>query len=236
MSTLVSIIVTTLNEEYYIEDCLKSLKNQAYANKEIIVVDSNSKDKTVDIAKKYADKVIVRDCLTPVGRNLGAREASGDVLLFVDADVVLLLNWINVIMPHLQEKNVIAAYGDLLPKERKLKSWLAYGKEELSNFILRIAQIPCFGKLGTAVAIKKDIFEKAGGFNEKYACCEDVDMSLRLREYGKIKFVRKAKGYVSMRRFEKTGYLKLSLLWFFTASYYMLTRKALFPGYSRSYP
>lgn len=56
MSKLVSIIVTTLNEEHYIEDCLKSLRNQTYNNKEIIVVDSYPKDKTVDITKNMQTK------------------------------------------------------------------------------------------------------------------------------------------------------------------------------------
>ncbi|MEM1540276.1 MAG: glycosyltransferase [Candidatus Bathyarchaeia archaeon] len=236
MSKLVSIIVTTLNEEHYIEDCLKSLRNQTYNNKEIIVVDSHSKDKTVDIAKKYADKILIQNCIMPAGRNIGAREARGEILLFVDADVILFPNWIATVLPHLQERNVIAAYGDLLPKERKLRAWLAFTKEELSNLILRKAETPCFGKLGTAVAIKKEAFNKVGGYTEKHACGEDVDMSLRLREYGKIKYVRNAKGYVSMRRFEKSGYLKLSLLWLWIGSSYILTRRAVIPQYSKNYP
>jgi len=236
MSKLVSIIVTTLNEERYIEDCLRSLKNQTYKNKEIIVVDSNSKDKTVDIARKYADKILIQKCIIPAGRNIGAREARGDIFLFVDADITLLPNWIDTVLPYLNEDKVVAVYGDLLPREGTLKAWLAYSKEELSNFILREAKIPCFGKIGTAVAIKRDAFEKVGGFTEKNACGEDIDMSLKLREYGRIKFVRNAKGYVSMRRFEKSGYLKLSLLWFTIGSSYILTRKALLSRYSREYP
>jgi len=236
LSKLVSIIITTLNEEHYIEDCLKSLKNQTYKNREIIVVDSESKDKTVEIARKYADKILVKNCIIPVGRNIGARMARGNVFLFVDADITLLPNWIDTVLPYLNEDKVVAVYGDLFPKEGTLKAWLEYGKEELSNFILRTAKIPCFGKLGTAVAIRRDAFEKVGGFSEKRACCEDMDMSFKLRKYGKIKFVREAKGYVSMRRFERIGYLKLSLLWFFSAIYYILTRNALLPVYSRNYP
>lgn len=236
MSKRVSIIVTTLNEEQYIEDCLKSLKNQTHENKEIIVVDSRSKDKTVEKAKKYADKVLIQKCIMPVGRNIGARKADGEILLFVDADVSLLPNWIATVLPHLRKENIVAVYGDLLPKERKLRAWLAYAKEEISNLILRMAKTPCFGKLGNAVAIKKEVFEKVGGFTEKHACGEDVDMSLRLREYGKIKYLRNAKGYVSMRRFEKRGYLKLSLLWLWMGTSYILTRKAPITQYSRDYP
>ena len=58
----VSVIVPTLNEEKYLESCLKSIKNQDYQGEyEIIVSDGGSKDKTLKIAKKYADKVITCD-------------------------------------------------------------------------------------------------------------------------------------------------------------------------------
>lgn len=236
MRNLVSIIVTTLNEEGYIEPCLKALKDQTYNNKEIILVDSNSQDETVNIAEKYVDKIIIQNCIMPVGRNLGAKSANGDILLFVDADVVLAPNWVETILPHTFNGEVVAAYGDLLPEEGGLKSWLAYAKEELSNFFLRNIHLPCFSRLGTAVAVKKAAFQKVGGYAEDHACCEDVDLSLRLREYGKISFVPEAKGYVSMRRFKKTGYFKLSLLWLWAGSSYILTKKVLLSHYSRDFP
>jgi glycosyltransferase involved in cell wall biosynthesis len=93
MKDLVSFIITTLNEEDYIEACLKSLKGQDYKNKEIILVDSNSTDKTVERSEKYADKIIIKSCIMPVGRNLGAQEAKGNVLVFIDADIILSKNW-----------------------------------------------------------------------------------------------------------------------------------------------
>ncbi|MEM3730894.1 MAG: glycosyltransferase [Candidatus Bathyarchaeia archaeon] len=236
MSDMVSIIVTTLNEERYIRPCLKALKNQTYTNKEIILVDSESQDKTVEIAKKYADKIIIKNCIMPAGRNLGVREAHGNLLLFVDADVVLLPNWIDTVLPYLKEHKVVAAYGDLLPNEAKLKAWFAYAKEELSNLFLRKTRMTCYGKIGTAVIIKRNAFEKVGGFNEDYASCEDVNLSFKLRKCGKIKFVRDAKGYVSMRRFERVGYLKLSLLWWWMGSTYIMTGRAPFKKYSRDFP
>ena len=56
----VSIIVPTLNEEKFIKQCLSSIVNQQTSlDMELIVVDGQSKDKTLDIAKNYADRVIV---------------------------------------------------------------------------------------------------------------------------------------------------------------------------------
>jgi len=90
----VSIIVPTLEEEHNIETCLKSLRRLDYPNFEIIVVDGGSKDHTVDIAKKYADTIIV-DSTVPLGWigksygcHLGYQQATGKLLLFTDADTI----------------------------------------------------------------------------------------------------------------------------------------------------
>jgi glycosyltransferase involved in cell wall biosynthesis len=65
----VSVIIPTYNEENYIKNCILALRNQDYKGEyEIIVSDGNSKDNTVKIAKKFADKVVVcekkRNCLS----------------------------------------------------------------------------------------------------------------------------------------------------------------------------
>ncbi len=236
MRDLVSMIVTTLNEEEYIGACLKSLKEQNYEKKEIIVVDSESKDRTLDIAKKYADKIIVENCIMPKGRNLGAKKAKGNILLFVDADIILPKNWLNTILPYLNDNNTVAAYGDLLPREKDTKSKVVYYFQDFCNFFARSIKMPIFSKLGTAVAIKRDAFEKVGGYPEDRASCEDIALSLKLRKCGEIKFVREAKGYVSTRRFKRSGYFKLSLLWLITGSYYLLTKRTILNRYSKDFP
>jgi len=58
MQDLVSVIITTKNEEKNIENCLKSIKLQTYQNIEIIVVDNNSSDQTKELSQKYTDKVL----------------------------------------------------------------------------------------------------------------------------------------------------------------------------------
>jgi len=236
MENLVSFIVTTLNEGDYIKACLKSLKNQTYKNKEIILVDSNSTDKTVEIAKRYVDKILIKPCIMPVGRNLGAKEAKGDILAFVDADIILSRDWCEKILPYLYDDRVVAAYGDLLPLSATGKASAAYELQNLCNSFLRKVKKTCFGKLGTATAVKRSVFERVNGYPEDHASCEDVELSLRIGKYGEIKFVPDAKGYVSMRRFEKSGYFSLSLIWFLSGSCYVLTRKTLLPHYSRDFP
>lgn len=85
---MLSIIIPTLNEEKHLEKLLKSIKKQDFNHYEIIVADAGSKDKTLEIAKRYKCR-IAKGGSPAQGRNQGAEEARGDLLLFLDADVIL---------------------------------------------------------------------------------------------------------------------------------------------------
>ncbi|MDW8040537.1 MAG: glycosyltransferase [Nitrososphaerota archaeon] len=237
MGDFVSVIVTTFNEEGYIEKCLLSLRAQSYRDKEIIVVDSESTDRTVEIAKKYADKLIVKKCSIPAGRNIGAKESRGNVLLFVDADVMLNPTWIDTALPYLEDENVVAVYGELFPVEKSVKDKLIFCIFGFTNFFSRtVARKTLYAKLGTAVLIKKWALEKIGYFSEG-VCVDDVDCSLRLNRVGRIKFVKQAWGYVSTRRFRRTGYLKLSLIWLISGNAYFLFKKPfILKKYTKNFP
>jgi cellulose synthase/poly-beta-1,6-N-acetylglucosamine synthase-like glycosyltransferase len=105
-----SFIVPTLNEEKYLQACLSSIVNQrTCVDYELIVVDGGSKDRTVAIAERYADKVI---CLGRrgiwLGRNEGASRARGRLLLFIDADTSVPANYLEVAHGVMQDEQVSA--------------------------------------------------------------------------------------------------------------------------------
>lgn len=89
---LVSVVIPTYNAEKFIRDCLEATIRQSYRNIEIIVVDDGSKDSTVDICKAYVEKDLRIKLFTHPNagasytRNCGLREASGDYVVFFDAD------------------------------------------------------------------------------------------------------------------------------------------------------
>lgn len=89
---LISIVITTKNEEAVIGDLLGTIKKQTYKNFEIIVVDNNSTDKTVEIAKRYTKLVFNKGPERSAQRNFGAKNAKGDYLFFLDSDMVLSKN------------------------------------------------------------------------------------------------------------------------------------------------
>ena len=97
--SLVSIIVPTRNSAEFLENCLESIKNQSYKNIEVIVVDGNSKDKTIEIAKKYKTKIYNYSPRVKLGtfdaphkRNFGVKKAKGELVYYVDADMELSTN------------------------------------------------------------------------------------------------------------------------------------------------
>lgn len=96
MKDLVSIIIATRNSAEFLENCLKSIRNQTYKDIELIVVDGKSIDKTIDIAKKYKSKIYTFVPKLKKGsfdasykRNYGAKKAKGEYVYWVDADMEL---------------------------------------------------------------------------------------------------------------------------------------------------
>jgi len=106
----VSIIIPAHNEERHIEKCIESLLAQDYQDIEIIVVDNGSKDNTPKIVenyvKSYGEKVrllrLERNLGIGGGRNVGAFNASGDILVLVDADMVFPSDYIRKLVSPIQ--------------------------------------------------------------------------------------------------------------------------------------
>ena len=91
---MISFIIPTLNEEKYIGKTLSYISLYKGTH-EIIVSDTNSPDKTVEIAKKYTDSIVVHSkegqkLTIAAGRNLGASKSSGDYLVFIDAEICIV--------------------------------------------------------------------------------------------------------------------------------------------------
>ena len=206
----VSVIIPTLNEEGYIENCLKALKAQDYKGKfEIIVVDSKSNDNTVKIAKKYADKVVVIDKKgVAVGRNAGARIARGEIFLFMDADTVAAFNLITEIVKGF-EKGVVGVTCPVVPLSANMSEFLVYWfynqfmKTSLHTKKPQVAGMCC--------AYSREAFEKIGGFNESKKALEDYDLSERISRLGKIKCVNSTFVMASPRRIRKWGKTKAAI-------------------------
>ena len=110
----VSVIIPTLNEEEYIGACLTGLLNQTMPPSEIIVIDGNSKDRTVEIAYSYTNKIFTTD-IKGIGsaRAIGVYNARGDVILSTDADTVLEEHFIERGLELLADETVVGVTGKI---------------------------------------------------------------------------------------------------------------------------
>ena len=109
---IVSVIITTRNEEKNIGNCLESIKKQTYPQEllEIILVDNNSTDRTKEIASKYTSKIFNKGPERSAQRNFGVEKSSGEYFLYLDADMILSAGIIADCMKKVRDDSEIVAF------------------------------------------------------------------------------------------------------------------------------
>lgn len=207
---IISVVVPALNEEKLIEKTLKSLRLQT-VDHELIVVDNGSTDGTAKIAKKYADKVLKLKKRGVAGaRNLGAKNAGGDVIVSADADCVYPETWLESLVEPFRDSSVVITSGPSFPADGDFADNLVYSSFLLAKKLLGKIDLN-FGLAGCNMAFRKSHFQKVGGYRENIRINEDFDILQRLSKLGKSKFVPSAKVFISMRKRKKIGFLQYYL-------------------------
>lgn len=180
---LISIIITTKNEERNIGNCLKSVLAQSYPKKniEIIVVDNNSTDRTKEIALGYTEKVYNKGHERSIQKNFGIEKSKGIFFLHLDADMILSGNVIKECVGKIQSNsNIVALY---IPEK-------IIGR----GFWRKIRNFERSFYNGTVIDgvrfINKEKFLETGGFDEKMYACEDWDLDKRLKKIGKFDIIK----------------------------------------------
>ncbi len=195
-----------MNEGKYLEPTLRALRNQTYDGKyEIIVSDSYSEDETLEIAEKYADRIVRVDKRgIAAGRNAGAKEARGEILVFIDADTLTIHNTLAEIVGAFEEEVVGVAVPvlPLSPKTGDILLFLGFNEFVKVNVELGKGRARV---VGACCGYRKRSFDQVGGFNEALQTLEDFDLSERISKLGKIKYIQETMALVSTRRIIKWG-------------------------------
>lgn len=205
----ISIVIPTLNEEKYLEASLESLRSQFTARSyEIIISDGYSEDKTIEIAKSLADKVVFEKKRTiSAGRQTGAKAAEGKVIVSAGADMYVDSHWLDALTKPIFDRTHIASTGPVVPSDGNMaESLFAHGFLKPATHLL--SKTGMHQAVADNMAIDAEIFKKVGGFNPDLVTCEDLDLISKAKEHGKIAFVPDAHAYVSMRRVREWGYPK----------------------------
>ncbi len=206
----ISIVIPTYNEEKYIGKTLNALINQNYKNFEVIIVDSDSKDKTKKEALKFRKKLNlkfynIKERGIGKARNFGALKSKGKILLFIDADTILPRDTLKKVVKEFENDKLIGLTFLYSCYDGNLVDKFIYKLASIGMVALSLFNIYHFP--GFFSCYKKEFFNKEK-FNEKLKHSEDVDLSLRMRKYGKLKIV-KSYIYTSSRRLKKVGRTKL---------------------------
>jgi len=213
----ISVIIPAYNEEENLPRIISSLRKQTFKDFEIIVIDNNSRDNTFRVAKKLADKSYKckEQGISPA-RNLGANKSKSDIIAFIDADAIASPKWLETINRAFEnDKNLSAISGlDLYEND----NWFKRAQLTLFTFSIFYAAkiLNFFGNpvvIGNNMAIKKELFQKAGGFDK--IIVEDYYFSKKLGKLKNIKtrIDRNMKIELSSRRMKKGGISKTILLW-----------------------
>ena len=202
-----SIVIPAKNEEKYLPLLLDSIKKQSFKDYEVIVADNNSKDKTKEISKSYGCK-IVKGGLPSKGRNAGAKIAKGEIILFLDADVVLPNNFLANTLKEFEKEEAGVAICAFKPIGDKRKidriDIILY---QIANIMMRFVNKFTFLSRGTGncTFVRKKIHNLINGFDESLVMAEDHDYIRRARNFGKLSFLKSSNFFVSNRRVEKLG-------------------------------
>lgn len=183
---IASAIIPARDEEAFLGACLDALAAQRVPGVELecIVVDNGSTDGTVSLARQRGAKVVDAGGV-PLGelRNLGVQRARGEVLAFVDADITVQPGWLAAALAHLQEPGVVAA--GCYPRVPDGSTWV---QRHWSQLVRRAGEGPRdVGWLPSAnLLVRREPFERSGGFDARLASCEDADLTFRLGQQGRI--------------------------------------------------
>ncbi len=187
----VSVVIPVYNRAGLIGPVIEALLEQTYKPLEIIVVDDGSTDNTKEVVSSYPVKYIYQKNQGPASaRNRGFRESVGDVIAFIDSDCIARPDWLENLIKGFDSPEVGAVAGSYdIANPESLLSRLIH--EEIKWRHSRFKKfIRAFGSYN--VAIRREVFERTGGFDETYrtASGEDNDLSYRLLKLGyRIRFM-----------------------------------------------
>lgn len=183
----VSIIVPAHNEEALLGATLAALRVAAAevgAPHEIVVVDDSSTDRTAAIAREHGARVVRADVhQIAAARNAGARAASGDFFVFVDADTIVPARVLCAAVDAMRAG--AAGGGSSAVFEPSAPRW-ARNAIALAAAIMRTAQ----WAPGCFFFATRNAFERVGGFDERYFASEEIHLSRAMKRVGRFVVLR----------------------------------------------
>lgn len=218
VNPIISVIVPVLNEEKYLEPTLQAIKNQnTNVPYELIVSDGGSFDTSLEIAEKYADKILTcSEKGIGIGRHTGAINArkSSKYFVFIDSDTIIpshYLAWAHYIFNsgvykhewyYMQRNPNIIAFSAAFEFSEKNPS-VKFAERVANQYLLMRGLFHKATLPGFNTCVRKDAYFKAGGYRN--VLLEDVDFSRRIQKLGKTRYFPEVTVINSARRLKSMG-------------------------------
>jgi glycosyltransferase involved in cell wall biosynthesis len=202
-----SVVVPAYDEGDTIRRTLDSLAGQGA--EVLVVVDGD--DDTDALARDHdaVTRVVEGDDAgAGAARNTGVDHATGDVVLFTDADTVVPPHWVRTHLRHYDRPEVVGVGGPATSIEGDAKNRLLF--RLLSDYWYRVSWPLGFVQApGFNCSYRTAAFREAGGFDETMAFMEDTDLSLRMKGHGAVVYDPETEVATSARREREEGYARL---------------------------
>ncbi|NLV27282.1 MAG: glycosyltransferase [Methanomicrobiales archaeon] len=213
---MISIIVPAYNEEKRIGRSLAALSNQTVPRDqyELIVVDGGSTDKTLKIAEDYADLTFIQESERVAGaRNDGFLRASHDLVATTDADSIVASNWVEEAINSFSNSEVVLSFGPVTPID---KTNVDRRYALLFNGLIKLGAHSglYYYTLGCNTAFRKNALLRAGMYRIMDAG-DDLEIAVRMRKMGAVKFAPNMKVGFDFRRYHEFGFWKTLYEWYY---------------------
>lgn len=216
-----SIIIPAKNEEENLPKLLSSIKEQTFTDYEVIVADAHSTDRTRDLASAWGARV-VEGGMPGEGRNKGALKAQGELLLFLDADVILSSHhFLRDIVLEFDEELADVATCRLSPMSKRPIDKMFHGA--YNAFAQATERIRPHAP-GLCILVRRHAHEGMQGFDEDVVFAEDHEYVQRAHRLGhRFKLLKSHPIKTSVRRFDRDGRWGIAIKYLF-AEVRMVTR------------
>jgi glycosyltransferase involved in cell wall biosynthesis len=216
---MISIVIPTFQEENRLEKTLSSLTKLTLPH-EIIISDGKSTDRTLEIARKYPTKIVVWNGETRqkpgVGRNDGAKMATGEFLAFIDSGCVIKEpdQFFGALLKDFSDPEIVAITLNVRVPEgdKRISDHFFQGLINLSYWFMNNV-VHFGGAMGRFQIMRKSAYDKIGGYSSDLTFYEDVNMFQRLAKVGRTYYDRRLSVYHDEARARKVGWAKLMWLW-----------------------
>jgi glycosyltransferase involved in cell wall biosynthesis len=211
-TTRVSVVIPALNEAERLPVLLDHLRAQTRPPDEIIVADADSLDSTAEIARAAGCRA-VRGGLPGVGRNAGAAVATGDLIMFMDADAQPAPGFLSAALEEFRARGLTVATVPMRPVEPNSEYvFMCAAAEAYTRALQKISP----HAVGLCTIVTRELHERIGGFDESVVLAEDHEYARRAARAGTFGILRSVTVPASMRRLRKEGRMHLARVMFYS--------------------